>query len=114
MTSPPSPDRPDRPRPGMCSVAFRGLPAEDVVRLAAAAHLAGIEWGADVHVRPGELATAERVGAWCSEAGVEAASYGSYLCARRDGDGDAERVLETAHALGATNLRVWAGDRGSR
>jgi sugar phosphate isomerase/epimerase len=98
-------------RPGMCSVACRALAADEVVRLAATARLEGIEWGADVHVPPGDLETARRVARWCADAGIEPASYGSYLCAGRD-DGFAA-VLETALELGATCIRVWAGDTAS-
>ena len=48
-------------RTGLCSVTFRSLPPREVVRVAAEANLDGIEWGADVHVPVGELATAEDV-----------------------------------------------------
>ena len=44
--------------PALCSVTFRALTPAAIVELAAAAGLAAIEWGADLHVRPGELATA--------------------------------------------------------
>jgi 3-dehydroshikimate dehydratase len=92
-------------------VAFRHLSIEAVVRLAAAAQLDGIEWGGDVHVPSGDLRAARRAADACATAGLDAASYGSYLCAGRDDSFDA--ALETAVALGARNVRVWAGDRGS-
>jgi 3-dehydroshikimate dehydratase len=91
--------------PGLCSVTFRQLPADEVVALAADAGLEAIEWGADVHVPPGDERTAARL----RDAGVPAVSYGSYLQA---GTGeDPAPVLDTAVALGVPNVRVWARGR---
>lgn len=100
-------------RTGLCSITFRSLAVEEIVRLGADAGLDGIEWGADVHVPPGDLDTAVEVAACCAEAGIACPSYGSYL---RMGEADASddasehvtvSVLDTAVALGATNVRVW-------
>lgn len=97
--------------PGLCSVTFRALEPLAVLELAVAAGVAGIEWGGDVHVPPGDLAQAARLGACCRTAGVATPSYGSYL--RAGPDDDVEAVLDTASALGADNVRVWAGRLGS-
>ena len=43
----------------MCSITMRNLGADEVVALAVRAGLAGIEWGADGHVPPGEIGVAE-------------------------------------------------------
>ncbi len=99
--------------PGLCSVTFRQLDADEVIREAAAAGVCGIEWGGDVHARPGDLVGARAIAARCADAGVAVPSYGSYL--RLDDDepvGDAEAALDTAEALGAANIRVWAGRKG--
>jgi 3-dehydroshikimate dehydratase len=94
--------------PGLCSVTMRQLSVEEVARLAAEAGLRAIEWGGDVHVPPGDDAAVRRAVTAAGVAGLESASYGSYLLA--DGDGAKEtalRVLDTAVALGAPNVRVW-------
>jgi sugar phosphate isomerase/epimerase len=94
--------------PGLCSVTMRQLSVEEVARLAAEAGLRAIEWGGDVHVPPGDDAAVRRAVTATEVAGLECASYGSYLLA--DGDVDEEtarRVLDTAVALGAPNVRVW-------
>jgi 3-dehydroshikimate dehydratase len=97
--------------PGLCSVTFRALEPSAVLDHAVAAGVAGIEWGGDVHVPPGDLAHAARLGARCREAGIATPSYGSYL---RAGPGDdVAAVLDTAAAVGADNVRVWAGRLGS-
>lgn len=46
---------------GLCSVSFRALSPEQIVQLAQSAGLSCIEWGADVHVPPGDFQNAERI-----------------------------------------------------
>ena len=99
---------------GLTSVTFRKLPAEEIVRLVGQSGLQGIEWGGDVHVPHGDVRRARQVKQLTADAGLEVSSYGSYY---RVGCEDPalsfEAVLETALALGAPVIRVWAGDRGS-
>lgn len=98
-------------RPGLVSVTFRRLPPAEVVRAAVLARLEGIEWGADVHVRPGDLNQAREVRQRTFDAGLAVASYGSYYRVGQGEEGQApfEAVLETALVLGAPTVRVWAG-----
>jgi 3-dehydroshikimate dehydratase len=94
--------------PGLCSVTMRHLTVEEVAKLAAEAGLRAIEWGGDVHVPPGDDTAVRRAVTAAAVAGLECASYGSYLLA--DGDGAKEtalRALDAAVALGAPNVRVW-------
>lgn len=96
-------------RPGLCSVTFRQLEPAAIVDLAAEAGIAGIEWGADVHVPLGAVGRAADVAARSAEHGLACPSYGTYLGVRepitsRD---DVTSACETAAALGSTNLRVW-------
>lgn len=100
---------------GLVSVSFRKETPCRIVEAAKAAGLDGIEWGGDVHVPAGENKTALEVGRLTREAGLAVTSYGSYYrvgCA--EPGQDFERVLETAKALGATLIRVWAGNWASR
>lgn len=81
-----------------------------MVAVAAAAGLECIEWGADVHVAPGDLDAARRAREATSAAGLRVASYGSYWrCADDFGP-----VLASARELGAPRVRIWAGEVGSR
>jgi sugar phosphate isomerase/epimerase len=93
---------------GLCSVTFRRLDVDEVIAVARDAGLAAIEWGADVHLPSGDLVTAERVRASCDAAGLACPSYGSYWFAGRSGTPELGQVLDTASALGATTIRVWA------
>jgi sugar phosphate isomerase/epimerase len=94
---------------GLCSITFRKLSVDELIALCVKAGIDGIEWGGDVHVPPGDIKLAASVKAKTEAAGLQVCSYGSYY--RCDGAfGD---VLETADALGAPVIRVWAGAKGS-
>jgi 3-dehydroshikimate dehydratase len=95
--------------PGLVSVTFRQLTPAEIVTLAAQHGMRAIEWGGDVHVPTGDLAAARDVAGRCADAGIAVEAYGSYYRA----SGDFGPVLETALALGAPRIRVWAGQRGS-
>ncbi|MDQ0642829.1 sugar phosphate isomerase/epimerase family protein [Microbacterium murale] len=98
-------------RPGLCSVTFRALAPERIVDLAADAGLAAIEWGGDGHVPPGDLVRAEQMARATADAGLVVASYGSYF--RAEADEDLTPILDSAEALGADRVRIWAGRLGS-
>lgn len=95
--------------PGLVSVTFRQLTPDEIVSLAVEAGLRAVEWGGDVHVPTGDLGAARAVAARCGGAGIAVEAYGSYHRA----DGGFAPVLETALALGAPRIRVWAGRSGS-
>jgi sugar phosphate isomerase/epimerase len=98
-------------RPGLCSVTLRSSTVEQVVTVAAGSGLAAIEWGGDVHVPAGDQANAQWVRELTTGSGMTVASYGSYF---RIGSGEDFRpVLDSAVALGAPRIRVWAGKLAS-
>lgn len=94
---------------GLLSVTFRSLPFERIIELTAEAELDGIEWGGDVHVPPGKLKLAERIGQATRKAGLINFSYGSYWRA----DCEPDKIVETAAALGVQWIRIWAGTQSS-
>lgn len=100
-----------RIRSGLCSITYRQLRPAEIVDLAQAAGIDGIEWGGDVHVPPGDLSSAADVAARCADAGIEIPSYGSYLgvvaSGTRDDVADARRTFRTAEALDAPLVRIW-------
>jgi len=101
-------------RPGLVSVTFRALAPEAIIEQCVRAGLGGIEWGGDVHVPHGAVARARDVARWCADAGLAISAYGSYY---RAGASEAaglcfHAVLDTALALGAPVIRVWAGTCG--
>ena len=92
--------------PGLCSVTFRALPIEAVAVAARDAGLEAIEWGADVHVPPGDTAAIRRAIDASERNGLTITSYGSYLQPSST-DEEVTSALDTARALGATTVRAW-------
>lgn len=98
---------------GICSVTLRAQPAPRVVDVAITAGLSCVEWGADGHVPPGDLHAARHLRDAGAGAGLRVASYGSYHRPGADPRSAFVPVLDTAVALGAPRIRVWAGVQGS-
>ena len=117
---------------GLASVTLRSLPCEAVIKAAVDAELQGIEWGGDVHVVPGDVSWAHRVGGLTRDAGLRVVSYGSYYkvgtpvresCAWHRlvpqfgrhllTNPTFDAVLDAARGMGAPTIRVWAGACGS-
>jgi hypothetical protein len=98
---------------GLVSVTFRRLAPATIIELAQQAGLSAIEWGGDIHVPHGDIATARQVGDATREAGLQVAAYGSYYRAGAANPIPFEAVLNTAQALGAPLVRVWAGECSS-
>ena len=100
---------------GLVSITFRQLTPDSIVDLARKGGILGIEWGGDIHVPHGDLVAAEHVGRTTRAAGLTTPTYGSYYkvgCSEHEGLGFTA-VLDTALALGAPAIRVWAGNKGS-
>lgn len=100
-------------QPGLVSVTFRQLSPREVTALVSKAGLASIEWGGDIHVPHGDVKRAGEVRYMTHEAGLTVAAYGSYYRVGPEEKGAFEAVLDTAVALGAPTIRVWAGVQGS-
>ncbi len=101
--------------PGMVSATFRQKPAEDIIRLCLEGGLNAVEWSENAHVRPGDPEGAAALGRRTREAGLAVAAYGSYFRLGQNEDpGRAfSASLESAAALGAPVLRIWAGTEAS-
>jgi 3-dehydroshikimate dehydratase len=100
-------------RSGLVSITFRQLSPADIVALAAQAGLDAIEWGGDVHVPHGDVARAREVRRTTEDAGLQVAAYGAYYRVGHEEPCPFASVLDTAVALGAPLIRVWAGKQGS-
>jgi len=91
---------------GLVSVTFSKLAIEEVVRIAVAAGIDGIEWS-----EKGEHAVSmeniDKIKALSEENGLEIFSFGSY-CYMTEWE-KCEKALEMAVRLGAPVIRVWAG-----
>src|SRR5690606_16413542 len=65
------------------------------------------EWGGDVHVPAGDPERAVQVAQATTDAGLAVCSYGSYF--RAGADEALTPILDSAEALGAGRVRIWAG-----
>ena len=101
--------------PGLCSITFRALSTAEIIALVAENGLAAIEWGGDIHVPAGRLDIAGEVRRRSADAGLRTPSYGSYFRVTPESLESAfQPVVETAQALGAETIRVWADTKSSR
>lgn len=101
---------------GLVSVSFRKNTVEEIITLVKESGIDGIEWGGDIHVPAGNIEKAVYTKKLCEENGIEISAYGSYYKVGEYGDKYKEefaKVLDTAVALGAPIIRVWAGVKGS-
>src|SRR5690606_1304144 len=64
-------------------------------------------WGGDVHVPAGDPERAAHVAQATTDAGLTVCSYGSYF--RAGVDEALTPILDSAEALGADRVRIWAG-----
>lgn len=97
---------------GLVSITFRSLSPEEIITLVKTTGLDGIEWGGDIHCPHGDVKRAKQVGQMTLDAGLDVAAYGSYY--KVASDEEFEPVLESAIALRAPIIRVWAGNKGSK
>ncbi len=95
---------------GLFSVTFRSLGIDRITELAKDASLDSVIWGGDVHVPHGDIDTAKNARNICHRAGVGTEIYGSYY---KLADEAFPAVYDTAEALGANTVRIWAGPKGS-
>ena len=95
-------------------MSFRDQPAEVLIEEVAQAGLSGIEWGGDIHAPHGDTSCAERLYQQTRNAGLHVAAYGSYYrLGETDNNPDMHAVLDSALALRAPTIRVWAGKQAS-
>lgn len=100
-------------RLGVCSVTLRHLPAAAVIDVTRSAGLSRIEWGADVHAPPTDVARLAEVRELTEAAGLAVASYGSYWRAGVSPGAELTPLVRAAATLGAPRMRVWAGEVGT-
>ena len=97
--------------PGLVSITFRPLDPCRIVNLVSQAGLNAIEWGGDIHAPPSDLKKVSEAARLSREAGLETPVYGSYYVLEKHSLDDFRRTLEAAQTLGASMIRIWAGQR---
>lgn len=97
--------------PGMVSATFKDLSIDDVLSIMGKADLKVIEWSENHHIEAGNIAMAREVASKTADKGIDIAGYGSYY--RLGKDMDIRISLDTAAAMGCTQMRIWAGSKAS-
>jgi sugar phosphate isomerase/epimerase len=100
---------------GIVSITFKEKKADEVIDLSVKAGLWGIEWSENHHINPGDISGAASLKKITEEAGLKIVSYGSYFRAGTEANyaGSFRKHLDTAAALGAPAMRIWAWNKGS-
>ena len=96
---------------GVCSVSFRKLSVDEVIKYTKDAGLLAIEWGSDVHAPYTDLERINYIAKAQKEAGLYCSSYGTYF---KLGEHDTEELrgyIAAAKILGTNILRLWCGNK---
>lgn len=99
--------------PGLTTVTTRHLSVAETVDIACECGLQGIEWEGIKHVIPGDLKAAIDARKRCEAKQIAIPSYGSYyrVGVSEEAGMFFSSVIETAVALGAPCIRIWAGEQ---
>ena len=97
---------------GLCSITFGEKSVDEIIKLCRQTGIEGIEWASNGHVPEGDLELAASVREKTEAAGLSVCSYGSYYRCDKE-QADFALFLDSAVALGAKVIRVWAGTKGS-
>lgn len=97
-------------RLGLCSGTCITRDMQGVIAAAVAARLDAVEWAADLHVGAGDIKAAEEAMIATLMAGLTTASYATLYQAGGEDEGRArfDALLQTAAALQAPNMRIYA------
>ena len=100
---------------GLVSVTFKDKTPEEVIRLCVENGLAAIEWSEKAHVTAGDIDGCRILGEKTRSAGLAVAAYGAYYHCESETDAESDflQSLESAIAIGAPVVRIWAGKQGS-
>lgn len=96
---------------GIVSATFKSESVDYVLDAAEKATLSAVEWSENHHIRKGDLLSARETGRKTEDRGLEIAGYGSYY--RLGQNMEIRESLDTAAALGARAMRIWAGGEPS-
>ena len=93
---------------GVVSVSFRPNSIDEIIKAANGANLSLVEWGSDVHAPAGDVTLAEKIKADSEKSGIKTPTYGSYFRVGVTPNAEFPKYLESAKALGASVIRIWA------
>ena len=97
--------------PGLVSVTFKDLDAENIIELASSNGLQAVEWSENWHIKEGDCKKARQLADLCARKGIIIAALGSYY--RLGSSSDFSTRLSVAQAMGTSVIKIWAGEKPS-
>lgn len=101
---------------GLVSITFRKLTKPEITALMEECGLSAIEWGGDVHVPSGSPQDIADACSLSAAHGIRTVAYGSYYkpwVESAESRSAIRQDIGCARALGASTIRIWAGQKGS-
>ncbi len=98
-------------RLGVCSVSFRALSPEEVIKTVREAGLEAIEWGSDVHAPCNAPEKLYEIKKAQDAAGLACSSYGTYFKVGENSPEELSAYIDAAEILGTKMLRIWCGKK---
>ena len=96
---------------GICSVSFRSLSVDEVIKVVSESGLSAIEWGSDVHAPCGNIDNLKYIAKAQKAAGLVCSSYGTYYFVGINPTEQIRDYINAAKILGTNVLRLWCGKK---
>lgn len=96
---------------GLCSVTFRNKSPEEIVKLVKDEGLEVIEWASDSHIPANDTIQAKKIAKLMKSEKITTSSYGTYY--QLGSFEDFNSLIKIAKIIGASTIRVWAGEQSS-
>jgi len=98
---------------GLCSISFRGLTPEEIVKEMEKCGLEVIEWGSDIHAPYDDTEKLKRIVEIQEKSGIKCCSYGTYFRLGTSDISELPEYIKAAKILGTDVLRIWCGSKSS-
>ncbi len=98
---------------GLCSISFRALTPEEIIKEMEKCGLEVIEWGSDVHAPCDDIEKLENIVRLQQKSKVKCCSYGTYFRLGANDTSELPQLIKAAKMLGTDVLRIWCGTKSS-
>lgn len=98
---------------GLCSVSFKRIEPEEILKAMCACGLKYIEWSSKAHAPHNNPEKIEKLVSLQNQYGIKCSSYGTYFYFMHNDTDELYSYIQTAKTLGTSVLRLWTGRKGS-
>ena len=99
---------------GLCSVSFKRVAPEEILKGMLDAGLKYIEWAGKVHAPYNDFEKIKNLLSLQRQYGIECSSYGTYFYLMHNELDELKQCINVAKMLGTSVLRIWTGKKGSK